>query len=87
MNVLIILSFILIIGSSIVLLSPRRVALRICGINRYDLETVPTKIVLLVYVVAIVILVVFMGVLIYELKDITSTLPPFLEDFIEWING
>ena len=87
MNILIIISFVLIIASSIVLLYPRRLALRISGINRYDLRTVPSKIVIWVYVVAIIVLIVFMGVLIYELKDITSPLPAFMERFIEWING
>ena len=87
MNFLILISFIVIIGMCIVLLMPRKVALRICGINRYDLPSVPYKCILSVVIIASVLLMVFTGVLIYEVKDITTPLPEFISNILEWING
>jgi len=86
MNILILISFILIFVSGIVLLYPRRVALRISGINRYDLETVPNRYLVWVFVIASIVLIVFTSVLIYELKEISDPVPSFIEEFLEWIN-
>lgn len=86
MNILIIISFILIFASSMVFLYPKRVALRIAGINKYDIETTPAKFLVLVYIVSTLTMLVFTALLIFELKDITDPLPAFLEEFFEWLN-
>jgi len=86
MNILIIISFVLIFASAMAFLYPRKVALRIAGINKYDTETTPTKFLVLVYVVSTLTMIVFTALLIFELKDITDPLPSILEELFEWLN-
>lgn len=87
MNIIIIISFIFIVGSCIVLILPRRVALRIGGINRYDLESVPFKYVVWVFLIASLILTISTGLFIYEVKDIISPVPEVVSNFIDWMQG
>ena len=87
MNILIIVSFVLSIASSIIILNPRKVAVRIAGINQYDNESVPNEYVVWVYVIASLVLSVSIGLLIFELKDIISPVPTFLQPILEWIQG
>lgn len=86
MGILIIFLFVLIIVSMIVLLYPRRLALRIGGINRYDLQSVPQKYVIWVFAVTSIILTAAIVVLIFILKDQLYPVPAFLQTVLEWLN-
>lgn len=87
MNILIILYFILFFGSIIGLLYPRKLAVRIAGINRFDEESIPFKYVMWVFVVGALILSLSTGLLIFELKDVIAPVPGFIEPLIEWLQG
>lgn len=87
MNILIIVSFIVIIGTCIILLMPRKIALRLCGINRYDLQSVPFKYIVWVVIVSCILLMIFTGILIYEVNGLNDPLPEFITSIVEWING
>jgi hypothetical protein len=86
MNILVIISFVVIMATAIILLNPRRIALRLSGINRYDLETVPYKNVVWVVVVSCLLLMVSIGLFIFVLKDDNTPIPEFIEIIVEWLN-
>jgi hypothetical protein len=86
MNILVIILFVVIIATGIVLLYPRAIALRLSGINRYDLETVPFKNVVWVVLGSCFLLTVSIGLFIFILKDDTSPMPEIIEIILEWLN-
>lgn len=75
MNFIILISFILIIGSSIVAMFPKQTALYISNVNKYDLSSVPRRTVYMVYIGAILVLSVALIVLLQEVSLIDLELP------------
>jgi beta-lactamase regulating signal transducer with metallopeptidase domain len=81
MNIGIILSFILMIGAILTLMYPKNIALRLSNINKYDLETIPKGMLILVYVVAFVAFIAATTLLIYLLNQTLFLFPDEIVDF------
>lgn len=75
MNYIIVISFVVFILSVLITIFPRVIALRIAGINHYDLQSVPKAIVYTVFVCSIVIMTVSLAILLQQISTIDLPLP------------
>jgi len=85
MNYIIIFSFIVIVAMIIIAMFPRKVALYLSNVNKYDLSTVPKKMVYSVFFCSMIILAIAMFIFLYEASLVEFEIPEIFDN-IEFFN-
>jgi len=67
MNLIIVVAFLLFIGSIVVLIFPKQCALRLGLINKYDMETLPFKYIIRLVLMSIIVMFGSIFLLVYEI--------------------
>ena len=80
MNYMIIISFIVFVAMVVVAIFPKQTALRIAGVNKYDLESVPKVLVYVVFFTSIVFMVISLFILLFE----TSLIITDVSEITQW---
>jgi hypothetical protein len=84
MNISILVAFVLVIGSSLVMIMYKQITLAFKGVNKYDLETLPKQSLLFTFSLSAIVLVTSLSVLLYQLSLQTD---PIYDYIMTWIQS